>query len=240
MSVGGLPWHSFPVALDNHGLFLYAPPMSASESTTFPVAQSIDVGYDSIEDRLLLVGHTSDHGRRCLWLTRRLVRPLVVHFARLLRTTSEEAGMAPDGYVNEILRMEHVRALESQAEAPPAEAADDSTDTPMDDRASQADSVSSEEQAPHLFFAVEVTLQLREDHLLLGFLGQPSPLPGSSANGDESIRQPVCALLLDRPSAHKVLALFCAKLQEADWGDDVHPDWVRVADSQSPDHIICQ
>ncbi len=213
---------------------MYGASMSESASRTFSVAQSLDLSFDPNEDRLLLVGHTAEHGLRSMWLTRRLTRGLVVHFSRLLRSTSEEAAMAPEGYANEILRMEHIQALESGFETPadiPAHA-----EGHDEDGVSQGED-SGAEQTDRVFFALEVTFQQREESLFLGFSGKPFTDGGSNVTGEP---EAIFALLLERPHAHKMLAAVCGKIREADWGEDVRPEWLQTSGLESCEHLACQ
>mgnify|MGYP006447514987 CR=1 FL=1 len=82
---------------------------------TYPVAQRLDVGVSKVEDRIAVVAHTAEHGTRAAWLTRRLLRQLLGSYAGVLEQTSQTAARTPPAYRDDVLQMEHVTALASEA-----------------------------------------------------------------------------------------------------------------------------
>lgn len=178
---------------------------AAPSDLTFPLATRLDVGIDPAEDRLCVVLHTVEHGRRTLLLTRRLLRNLLAQVSRDMLRSSAAAARAPLDCREEVLRMEHVGALADPPAGPAAQAA--------------AHAPAGE--ASPVWLALEVKITVRPDLLVLGFLGRPL-IPAAAAG-----LEPVAALSLGRPDAHRVLALLVGKARDAGWDLCDGPSWLR-------------
>lgn len=191
-------------------------------SVTFPSASKLDLGINLTEDRLVMVAHTAANGVRAMLLTRRMLVVLMDHYGKLLKQTSP-AAKAQQKHQDEILQMEHIGALFSNSGTASASA-------PTEQE--QPASISFSLEATYL--VTEVTLQMSENQLVIGFSGQRQHASG----GDDAAVTPVAAFNLDRTNAHKVLALLNDKAREAGWGlDNLYP-WLNnsqlVASEQRP------
>tara|TARA_E500000318_G_scaffold88124_1_gene85248 strand:+ start:10054 stop:10650 length:597 start_codon:yes stop_codon:yes gene_type:complete len=190
-------------------------------SVTFPSASKLDLGINLTEDRLVMVAHTAANGVRAMLLTRRMLVVLMDHYGKLLKQTSP-AAKAQQKHQDEILQMEHIGALFSN------NTAGASAPTEQQQPASIAFSLEA------TYLVTEVTLQMNENHLVIGFSGQQQQAP----DGDEAAVTPVAAFNLDRTNAHKVLALLNDKAREAGWGLDTLYPWLNnselVASEQRP------
>jgi hypothetical protein len=179
-------------------------------SITFPSASKLDLGINLTEDRLVMVAHTAANGVRAMLLTRRMLVVLMDHYGKLLKQTSP-AAKAQQKHQDEILQMEHIGALSSNNTA--------SASAPTEQQ--QPASIAFSLDAAYL--VTEVTLQMNENHLVIGFSGQRQQV----SSGDEATVTPVAAFNLDRTNAHKVLALLNDKAREAGWGlDNLYP-WLN-------------
>ena len=190
-------------------------------SITFPSASKLDLGINLTEDRLIMVAHTAANGDRAMLLTRRMLVVLMDHYGNLLKQTSP-AAKAQQKHQDEILQMEHIGALSSNTTA--------SASAPTE----QQQPASIEFSLDATYLVTEVTLQMNESHLVIGFSGQRQQV----SSGDEATVTPVAAFNLDRTNAHKVLALLNDKAREAGWGlDNLYP-WLNnsqlVASEQRP------
>jgi len=188
-------------------------------SITFPSASKLDLGINLTEDRLVMVAHTAANGVRAMLLTRRMLVVLMDHYGNLLKQTSP-AAKAQQKHQDEILQMEHIGALFSNSTASAS------------DEQQQPASIAFSLETAHL--VTEVTIQMNENHLVIGFSGQRQ----QASSGDEPPVTPVAAIHLDRTSAHKFLALLNDKAREAGWGlDNLYP-WLNnsklVASEQRP------
>ncbi|MEO9901155.1 hypothetical protein [Nisaea sp.] len=194
---------------------------SEQTSITFPSALKLDLGINPTEDRLVMVAHTAANGVRAMLLTRRMLVVLMDHYGNILKQTSP-AAKAQLKHQNEILQMEHIGALFSDKTA--------STSAPIEQQSPASNALHPET----IHLVTEVTMQMNDDHLLIGFSGQRQ----NTANGNEAEVTPVAAVNLDRTNAHKVLALLNDKAREAGWGlDNLYP-WLNnsqlVTSEQKP------
>ena len=190
-------------------------------SVTFPSASKLDLGINLTEDRLVMVAHTAANGVRAMLLTRRMLVVLMDHYGKLLKQTSP-AAKAQQKHQDEILQMEHIGALVSNSTA--------GASAPTEQQ--QPASIALSLESTHL--VTEVTLQMNENHLVIGFSGQRQ----HASSSDEAAVTPVAAFNLDRTNAHKVLALLNDKAREAGWGLDNLYRWLNnsrlVATEQRP------
>ncbi|WP_193171944.1 hypothetical protein [Nisaea nitritireducens] len=190
-------------------------------SVTFPSASKLDLGINLTEDRLVMVAHTAADGVRAMLLTRRMLVVLMDHYGNLLKQTSP-AAKAQQEHQDEILQMEHIGALFSN------NTASESAPTGQQQPAPIAFSLEA------AYLVTEVTLQMNENHLVIGFSG----LRLHASSGDDATVTPVAAFNLDRTNAHKVLALLNDKAREAGWGLDTLYPWLNnselVASEQRP------
>jgi len=163
----------------------------------YPRAEQLQIGTNAVEDRVVLIAGTKAHGRRGVLLTRRLVKSLLSKYAQVLEQTSEAASQAASGYKAEILQMEHVAAQAQMNQAGGDGGEGEQTERPV--------------EVIHL--ATRVHLEPRDDNILLAFDGVRRDR--DEPNG--STPKPAAAILMDRMTAHKVLAMLQEKGNEAGW-----------------------
>lgn len=196
-------------------------PAPDEAAVTFPVVNRLDMGVDPVEDRVFLMVHTIEHGRRIVLLTRRMTRVVLGHIAKVMERTSEAASRAPSDQRQEVLRMEHMGALSTAAPAAPGQ-----------DAASDPAEAMPPEPVP-AFLATEVKVRVGGDgSLLLAVLGPRRPAPEGAAPAPD----PVCALPLDRASAHRLLGLLNDKAEAAQWDLSADPEgaWLRGSGATDP------
>jgi hypothetical protein len=187
------------------------------KSITFPSATKLDLGINETEDRLVMMAHTQAHGLRGLLLTRRMLAILMDHYGKLIKQTSP-ASKAFHGHQDEILQMEHIGAL--------------STSAPQSiPNAEQQQLVSVTPSLETIHLVTEVTMQMNDNHLIIGFSGQQRHAPGI----DQTPVAPVTAINLDRTNAHKFLAMLNDKAKEAGWGLDGRYPWLNSVDLTVPE-----
>jgi hypothetical protein len=172
-----------------------------AQNQDYPVANQLDVGTNAVEDRVVLIASTKGHGRRAVLLTRRTMKALLAKYASVLEQTSETASQAAARHKAEVLQMEHVAAL-SQIDQESTQAdGDGAHSTP---RANAPDAV---------YLATGVHFQPREGNILLAFDGVHRDV--SAPNG--TLPEPAMGFVMDRTTAHKVLAMLQDKAEEAGW-----------------------
>lgn len=195
--------------------------------SAFPLVTKLDLGINTLEDRLVLVAHTREHGRRLVLLTRRMVGVLLAPYGRLLEQTSRAASRVPADHLQEVLQMEHVGALSRLPG--PADGTGPRADADADAAGAGGDGVGDDDRGgaavPDVAFLVtEIKLQAAPEHLVIGFLGQRRHGP----QGDGTAQEPVCAMTLDRADAHRVLAMVSDKAREADWALPPPASWLTA------------
>ncbi len=121
-------------------------------SVTYPKAERISIGYDPLEDRLILTGHLHS-GESCkAVLTRRLLSRLLDRISIELSSTHPAAERSPDP--DEVLQMEHIAAVtEGRSEQTTGKPGEKSPDSES-----------------HL--VVEAQVQTQDQHLILGLLAR--------------------------------------------------------------------
>jgi hypothetical protein len=194
-----------------------APETQIPPDTQIPIVTRLDIGFSDMEDRLLLSLNTAGHGVRNVLITRRMMRVLLENYANVLKRTSETASHAPVEARDEVLRMEHVGALASMADAAP----DAAQPTPDGQDGGAPGAVAP----PHMWLAVEIKMQMAASVILIAFFGQCRNGP----DGDSSVNEPIAAMTLNRPDAHRVLDLLVRKSKEAGWGLDHYAAWLAKA-----------
>ncbi|SDG15745.1 hypothetical protein SAMN05216241_10647 [Limimonas halophila] len=172
--------------------------------TDYPVARTLQLGVNRVEDRLVLIAHTVRDGPRAAWFTRRLLRQLLNRYASFLAESSPTAAQADPAQRGEILQMEHISALETGG---------DGGDNPG----------GASDPAAH-FLVTEAHLQARKGAIVLALDG----LRRHGDGADGTARERVCALTLDRPNAHKILDVLKRKSDEAGWDLPAPSDWTEA------------
>ena len=171
------------------------------QSQDYPIANQLDVGTNAVEDRVVLIASTKGHGRRGVLLTRRLMKRLLSSYAQVLEKTSETASQAAASHRNEVLQMEFIAALSQ-------------IDQEGGDGDGEGDHSQQQASAPEaVYLATGVHFQPREGNILLAFDGIHRD--ASEPNGAQP--EPALGFVMDRTSAHKVLAMLQDKAEEAGW-----------------------
>jgi len=181
---------------------------------SYPIATKLDIGFDCLEDRLVIVARTRDHGYRGLWLTRRLTGGLLQRFAQELHRSSPHAAKAAPGFRDEVLRMEHLGAISKSPSG--ASTGGSTTDKP-----------SGEPPGDTAWFLVPaVHLRWQEQLLVVTF-------DGLKRGDHHRRREAVVAIALDRGQAHQVLSLLSRKAQEAQWNLPRASAWIDNLSDQT-------
>jgi hypothetical protein len=172
-----------------------------TQKTDYPIANQLDVGTNAVEDRVVLIASTKGHGRRAVLLTRRLTKSLLSKYAQVLEQTSETASHAAASHRNEILQMEYIAAV-SQIDQEGGQ--DDGEGDHSDQQASAPEAV---------YLATGVHFEPRQGNILLAFDGVHRDV----ADPHGTTKEPALGFVMDRVTAHKVLAMLQDKAEEAGW-----------------------
>lgn len=200
--------------------------MPDTSSVTFPVGSRLEAGYLPAEDRLVLLAHTPEAGRRALLISRRMLRLVLDNIVRVMERTHAASGRTPTDQQAAVLEMEHLGAL--AAPPPPSPAATEGAEAAGEGVSAGGMEASGGFSAPPdgWWLAVEAKFRAEPDRLTIGFLGPRRHVPGAP---DGTALEPVCAVSLDRGDSHRVLAMLHRKAHEAGWGLDSHAAWLTGA-----------
>jgi hypothetical protein len=172
-----------------------------SQAQDYPIAKQLEIGINALEDRVVLIASTKGHGRRAVLLTRRMMKTLLSKYAQILEQTSETAAQAAASHKNEVLQMEYIAALSQ-------------IDQEGGDGDGEADHGKRKATAPDsIYLATGVHFQPRDGNILLAFDGVHRD--ASAPNGTQP--EPTLGFVMDRTTAHKVLAMLQDKADEAGW-----------------------
>lgn len=170
----------------------------------YPIANQLDVGTNALEDRVVLIASTKAHGRRALLLTRRLMKSLLAKYAQVLEQTSETASHAAASHRNEVLQMEYIAALSQIDQESGPDGADDQ----------DGDHSQRKRRAPDaVYLATGVHFEPRDGNILLAFDG----VRRDEQEPNGTTKEPALGFVMDRTTAHKVLAMLKEKGDEAGW-----------------------
>jgi hypothetical protein len=173
-----------------------------NQSQDYPIANQLDVGVNAVEDRVVLIATTKGHGRRAVLLTRRLMKSLLSKYAQVLEQTSETASQAAASHKNEVLQMEHISALSQIDQEGGGRSGGEGGHSQPQAAAPEA-----------VYLATGVHFQPRDANILLAFDGVHRD--ASAPNGTQP--EPALGFVMDRTTAHKVLAMLQEKADEAEW-----------------------
>ena len=178
----------------------------SDQSEDYPIANQLDVGTNAVEDRVVLIASTKGHGRRAVLLTRRLMKSLLSKYAEVLEQSSQTASQAPASHKAAILQMEYIAALSQIGQEGTQSGGGE--DSEGDDQSTQ-----TKRTPDAIYLATAVHFEPREGNILLAFDGIRRDV--RQPNGTE----PDAALgfVMDRTTAHKVLAMLQDKAKEAGW-----------------------
>ena len=171
------------------------------QSQDYPIANQLDVGINAVEDRVVLIASTKGHGRRGVLLTRRLTKSLLSKYAQVLEQTSETASQAAASHRNEVLQMEYIAAL-SQIDQEGRQSGGEGDDSQQQTSAPEA-----------VYLATSVHFQPRDGNILLAFDG----VHRDASDPHGNTKEPALGFVMDRTTAHKVLAMLQEKAEEAGW-----------------------
>ncbi|MCK0163732.1 hypothetical protein [Marinobacter sp. S6332] len=214
---------------------------AGNHQTSYPVAHQFSIGFNPVEDRLVLTTELKEQGHTTLLLTRRMV---LLMLKQMLNRLPGLTGLdqTPARYWQEVLQLTHQQAVEqhrqetearhtaeqapeSQAEAGTTASA---TDSPPTTAPNTADTEPS--RANRLFLATELTCQQASDRLHLAFRGLPMP-EAMLKNGHQ---RPVLALSLEATHVHQVLQLLITHATKANWHLPVDLPWANTSTGNPP------
>ena len=176
------------------------------QTQDYPIANQLDVGTNALEDRVVLIANTKAHGRRAVLLTRRLMKNLLSKYAKVLEQTSETASQAAASHRNEVLQMEYIAAL-SQIDQECSDHGGEGDDQGQDHDQQRT------ERPEAVYLATAVHFEPREGNILLAFDGVHRDV----ATPHGTTKEPALGFVMDRTTAHKVLAMLQDKAEEAGW-----------------------
>jgi hypothetical protein len=187
--------------------------------TIYPVSQEFRIEFSPCEDRLILTAMRGGQDSVRILLTRRMV---IVILQQLLKQLPRVTGLnqTPGAYWQEVLRMSHQQAMAAKQQSDQAAARRRSA-------AAATSTTSTPDQTPEpppLYLATELTLQPRDDGLVLAFKGLPLP----KALTVPSPHEPVLAAPLQTDHVHQLLRLLIDKTQAAQWRLPVDLPWLET------------
>jgi hypothetical protein len=160
--------------------------------------KTLSFSYDVAEDRMLLLVTDGGAEARPLWLTRRLTALLLDHLARLLKRSSAEVTLAPQDVQDDLIQLEHSRALAETTSSP----------QPAGTRLKEMSEAGKKDPRA---LVTDVRITVSRTAFVLTFLG-----------GDAE----VAAAELSRAHVHRVLELLVRKSSDCGWALDQRADWL--------------
>lgn len=207
---------------------------SGSSDATFPLCTRINLSFSAYEDRLVLRSQRVNRDLVNVLLTRRMT---IIVLAQLLANLPQLSGLdkTPAQYWQEVLQMAHQNALKSgratkrggtdkgdnAAAATNAEGDDGAAAT--DAEAVDATRKKSGKLSGGIYLATSLTVQRRNDELILALSGLPMP----AAMTQPREREPLFAIPLQVENVHQLIQLIIDKAQEADWHLPLNLPWLE-------------
>jgi len=200
----------------------------SAQEAVFPLSTSLNIKFSAYEDRLVLYCRRVNRNPVNVLVTRRMV---LIVLAQLLAKLPELSGLdkTPSQYWQEVLQMAHQKALESGRDTAGSKRAPALAQA---DPANQSASRSGEKQpereaAPvkreeSIYLATALTLQRREEDIILALSGLPMPCAMTQA----CEREPLFAMPLRVENVHQLIQLLIDRAQEADWHLPVNLPWL--------------
>ncbi len=193
-------------------------------ATEYPRARRISLGYNGVEDRMLLWLHLRDGSQRRVDLTRRLVASLIERLQTTLSETHPAAERTPSP--DEVLQMEHIAAVaggtgdDDSAASPAAGTGDDAGGEGGAAEGGSDQNADAARKVP-VYLATDIPMEIVDGELLLGIQGARRSRAGAVRPG------PVAGLRLGRRQAHRVMKLLRDMAANAEWGLDAPPGWMQ-------------
>ena len=201
----------------------------STQEASFPLSTSLNLVFSAYEDRLVLRSRRVNREPVNVLLTRRMT---IIVLAQLLAKLPELSGLdkTPAQYWQEVLQMGHQTALESGRSAqsgsgePAGEAAGQAAEAPKPAAKKKAGKLEG-----GIYLATSLTMQLKDDQLVLAITGLPMPC----AMTEPCEREPLFAIPLQVEHVHQLIQLLIDKSQEADWHLPVNLPWLE-SPSEAP------
>ncbi len=152
------------------------------------VDQHLDIGYDAVQDRVVVIYRTTGD-RRAYALTRRLVRGLLSGLVTVLMRSSDIVARASTDVRSDVLLFEHMSAMSRRA----APVGDTSSGTPVPNDGKLADE-------PQLLHQIDLAIQ--KDQVRLTFV--VSDLDRVS-------------VVMSRDNAHQIVSMLYERTLLAQW-----------------------
>lgn len=187
-----------------------------SNDTTYTLCTELVFHFSLYEDRLVAHAFRGEADLARVLFTRRMTMLLVQQLLSALPRLTE-LGQTPAEYWQEILRMNHERAMKARS------AEKHSADVQKQDLA-EADTatVHSVSDTP-IFLATELTLKHDNRQLVLAFRGLPMP----QAMTQPSPAVPLFAIPLQADHVHQLIDLLIVKSRDAHWHLPVELPWLE-------------
>jgi hypothetical protein len=202
-----------------------------NDLNTYPVARQFSVGFNPVEDRLVLVTELKEQGSTTLLLTRRMV---MLMLKQVLNRLPGLTGLdqTPARYWQEVLQLTHQQAVEQHRQETEARHTAEQASVQHAEDDTTAPDTADIEPAPasRMFLATELTCQQASDRLHLAFRGLPMP-EAMLKNGHQ---RPVLALSLEATHVHQVLQLLITHATKANWHLPVDLPWANTSAGNPP------
>lgn len=199
-----------------------------NDQTTYPVGHQFSLGFNPIEDRLVLTTELKEAGTTYLLLTRRMVLLMLAQIVHRLPALSG-LDQTPANYWQEVLQFTHQQAMEQhrkEVAAPRAEP-ESTGHSSTGNAETKAEKEANPSASSRAFIATELTCQQADNRLQLAFKG----VPVINAMQSEVSQLPVLALSLEATHAHQVIQLMLTRATQANWHLPVDLPWATAEGS---------
>ncbi|SIT65659.1 hypothetical protein SAMN05216526_0109 [Ectothiorhodosinus mongolicus] len=186
---------------------------------TYPISNTINLSFGPLEDRLVLTAERGEHGPVRVLLTRRMV---LIMLKQITDQLPKLMGLqqTPQDYWQEAMRISHQNALNAKQQADQAQQQAANED---DDAQAQPPNPLPPPDTPvTMYLATGLTLEQREDNLIMAFQGLL--LPEAMTQPCQHI--PILAMPLQLENVHQLLQLILQQTIAAEWNLPMDLPWV--------------
>lgn len=198
------------------------PPASAQD-TTFPLSESLNLAFSAYEDRLVMRSKRVHRDPVNVLMTRRMT---IIVLSQLLANLPELSGLdkTPAQYWQEVLQIAHQNALASGRSSKAEGAGGDASSVQQEQSGpAKASAAKSGKAKGAIYLATSLTMQRRDDQLIMALSGLPMP----RAMTEPCEREPLFAVPLDVENVHQLIQLIIDRSQEAQWHLPLNLPWLE-------------
>ncbi|MFA7670255.1 MAG: hypothetical protein WCX93_12995 [Burkholderiaceae bacterium] len=199
----------------------HAPQAAEGHEATFPLSTSLNIVFSAYEDRLVVCSKRVNRDPVNVLMTRRMT---IIVLAQLLANLPELSGLdkTPAQYWQEVLQMAHQTALESGRDArAEGNEAEPQTQGATGRKARKARKTGKLEGP--IYLATSLTMQRRDDQLIMAVTGLPMP----RAMTEPCDRESLFAIPLQVENVHQMIQLLIDRAHEADWHLPLNLPWLE-------------